>query len=173
MLLFFFFLKKLAKTRSFTCASGRLNTSWLATEATRQKWLHLVVLMCMTGEPGSRSLLHLMPEARAQRDAETAFSCDEDDDGDVDDGEEGGNRGDRSSVAFPRVTDGQERSASFFILRNTWIFCLLGATSEASPRYESPCFKRNLLTHIPRLSGTDLPSQSRWPFLLPLSTYRQ
>lgn len=114
----FAFLKKnQAKTRSFTCASGRLNTSWLATEATRQKWLHLVVLMCMTGEPGSRSLLHLMPEARAQREAETAFSCGEDDDGGGDDGEEGGNRGDRRSVAFPRVTDGQERSASFFILR--------------------------------------------------------
>lgn len=60
--------------------------------------------MCMMGNPGSRNLLHLIPEVRAQRDAETAFSVGEDDDGDGDE-EEGGNRGDRRSVAFPRVTD--------------------------------------------------------------------
>lgn len=63
--------------------------------------------MCMTGDPKSRSLFHLIPEVRAQRDVETVFSGGGDDDGD-DDEEEGGNRGDRRSVAFPRVTDGKE-----------------------------------------------------------------
>lgn len=93
--------------RCLTCASGWLNTSWLVTEATRQKRLHLVVLMCMMGDPGSRNLFHLKPEVRVKRVAETVFSGGEDDDGD-DDGEEGGNRGDRRSVAFPRVTDWKE-----------------------------------------------------------------
>lgn len=64
--------------------------------------------MCMMGNPGSRNLLHLIPEVRAQRDAETAFSVGVDDDDGDGDGEEGGNRGDRRSVAFPRVT-GEEK----------------------------------------------------------------
>lgn len=63
--------------------------------------------MCMMGDPGSRNLFHLIPEAREQRDVEMVFSGDEDDDGD-DDEEEGGNRGDRRTVAFPRVTDKKE-----------------------------------------------------------------
>lgn len=81
-----------------------MNTSWFVTEATRQKWLHLVVLMCMMCEPGSRNLFHLMAEVTPQRDNETPLSGDEDvDGGDEDDEEEGGNRGERGSVAFPSV----------------------------------------------------------------------
>lgn len=83
-----------------------MNTSWLVTEATRQKWLHLVVLMCMTGDPGSRNFFHPMPEVRVQRDTGTGLRGGKDvDDDDDDDEEEGGIRGDRRSVAFPRVTD--------------------------------------------------------------------
>lgn len=89
---------------SLTCASGWLNTSWFVTEATRQKWLHLVVLMCMMCDPGSRNLFHLIPEVRPQRDNETPLRGDEDVDGTDEDEEEGGNRGERGSVAFPRVT---------------------------------------------------------------------
>lgn len=55
--------------------------------------------MCMMGDPGSRNLFHLIPDVSAQRD--NGFS----DGKDGDSGEEGGNRGDRKSVAFPRVTD--------------------------------------------------------------------
>lgn len=62
--------------------------------------------MCMMGDPGSRNLFHLIPEVRAQRDAETVFSGGEDDGGG--DEEEGGNRGDRRSVAFPRMTEEKE-----------------------------------------------------------------
>ncbi|KAF3857313.1 hypothetical protein F7725_009172 [Dissostichus mawsoni] len=91
---------------SLTCASGRLNTSSLLTEATRQKRLHLVVLMCMMGDPGRRNLLHLIPEVRAQRDADTIFRrCEGGSGGDE---EEGGNRGERRSVAFPRVAEEKE-----------------------------------------------------------------
>lgn len=61
--------------------------------------------MCMMGDPGSRNLLHLIPEVRAQRDAD--FDGGKDDDGDGNE-EDGGNRGDRRSFAFPRVTDEQE-----------------------------------------------------------------
>lgn len=60
--------------------------------------------MCMMGDPGSRNLFHLIPEVRAQRDAETVFSGGEEDGGGGDE-EEGGNRGDRRSVAFPRMTE--------------------------------------------------------------------
>ncbi len=63
--------------------------------------------MCMMGDPGNRNLFHLIPEVREQRDAEMVFSGGEDDDGD-DDEEEGGKRGDRRTVAFPRVTDEKE-----------------------------------------------------------------
>lgn len=49
--------------------------------------------MCMTGDPRSRNLLHLMPEADAG----------------VRDEEEGGSRGERKIVVFPRVT-GEKRS---------------------------------------------------------------
>ncbi len=61
--------------------------------------------MYMTGDSGSRNLFHLIPVVRVQRDAETVFNGDEDGD---DDEKEGGNRGDRRSVAFPRVTDKRE-----------------------------------------------------------------
>ncbi|TNN34111.1 hypothetical protein EYF80_055729 [Liparis tanakae] len=70
---------------SLTCASGRPNTSWWVTAATRQKRLHLVVLMCMM-DPGSRSRLH--PAQRGDGEEEE------------DEEEEGG---ERWSVAFPRV----------------------------------------------------------------------
>lgn len=130
---------------SLTCASGRLNTSWLVTEATRQKWLHLVVLMCMMGDPGSRNLFHLIPEVRAQWEAETAFSVGEDEDGD-DDEEEGGNRGDRRSVAFPRVTDKKEvidapqQEIGQVFFQNTWIFFCLHTepAHDVTLCYKSP-----------------------------------
>lgn len=48
--------------------------------------------MCMMGDPGSRNLVHPIPE--------TAFNGADDDDE-----EEGG---DRWSVAFPRMTDEEE-----------------------------------------------------------------
>lgn len=59
--------------------------------------------MCIMGNPRSRNLFHPIPEVRAQRDAETVFNDDEDDE--CDDEEEGGYRGDRGSVAFPRVKE--------------------------------------------------------------------
>lgn len=62
--------------------------------------------MCMICEPGRRNLLHLMLEVSSRRDNETPLSGGEDVDGNEadDDEEEGGNRGERGSVAFPRVT---------------------------------------------------------------------
>lgn len=53
-----------------------------------------------------------MPEVRARRDAATGLRGDDgDDDGNGDD-EEGGSRGDRGGVAFPRVTGRQEVTAA-------------------------------------------------------------
>lgn len=62
--------------------------------------------MCMMCDPGRRNLFQLMLEVSSRRDNETPLSGDKDVDGnDADDGdEEGGNRGERGSVAFPRVT---------------------------------------------------------------------
>lgn len=99
--------------------------------------------MCMMGNPGSRNLLHLIPEVRAQRDAEAAFSVGEDDDGN-DDEEEGGNRGDRRSVAFPRMTDKkkvigapQQDIGQVFFFHS--IFCRrTEPTHDATLRYKSP-----------------------------------
>lgn len=48
-----------------------------------------------------------MPEVRAQRDADFDGVKEDEEDGKE---EEGGNRGDRKSVAFPRVTDEQEET---------------------------------------------------------------
>lgn len=59
--------------------------------------------MCMMGDPGSLNRFHLIPEVKAQRDADTDLRGGEDD-GSDDEGEEGGSRGGRRSVAFPRVT---------------------------------------------------------------------
>lgn len=86
-----------------TRASWQRKTSWLVTEATRQKRLHLVVLICITGRPGKRNLLHPKTEAMAQCDARFPGEGQRGADGD-----EGGNRGGRRCVAFPRVTEIQE-----------------------------------------------------------------
>lgn len=52
----------------------------------------------MMGDLGSQNLFQLIAEVRAQRGVEDAD----------DDEEEGGNRGDRTSVAFPRVAEKKE-----------------------------------------------------------------
>lgn len=131
----------------FTCASGRLNTSWLATDATRQKRLHLVVLMCMAvaGAAASRSLLQWTAELRANR------RC----------------------VAFPSVT-GESNWRSHFcfsvVYRNS------SEILSAPLLSETPCFTwlRNLLTQIPRLSesGVSL-SSPQWSLLLLYPLLRQ
>lgn len=136
---------------SLTFASGQLNTSWLVTEDTRQKRLHLVVLMCMMGDPGSPSLLHLMPEVRAQRHA--GFSGSKDDD---DSEEEGGNREDRWSVAFPSVTGEQEVMDSLeweMRWRKVAACPLLSSHRSAWAVLRSPQSTHCLLTHIPTLSS--------------------
>lgn len=112
--------------------------------------------MCMMGDPGSRNLGHLMPEVRAQRGAD--FDGGKEDEGD-DNEEEGGNRGDRKSVAFPRVTDEQEvtDAPKQETGRLWWLLSvrlLLSTVLEIRcAAFKSPQSTHCLLTHIPRLSS--------------------
>lgn len=91
----------------FTCVSCRWNTSRLVTVATKQKRLHLVVLMCIIGDLGRQNVLRLTTEVRAQQDAETLFSGVENDEGEGGDEEERGSLG-GWRVAFPRVAAKQD-----------------------------------------------------------------
>lgn len=60
----------------------------------------------MIGDPGIRNLFHLITEFRVRCNAVTV--------NEVDGEEEGGSRGGRRTVAFPRVTDEQEIQDKLF-----------------------------------------------------------
>lgn len=152
-----------------TCTPVWWKTSRVVTDATRQKRLHLVALMCMIGEPGILSLFHLITEDRLRCHAVTVNEAD--DDGE----EEGESRKGWRTVAFPRVTDEQEirdklfsPSTSFkgeppeaslenvFSSRNPSVLTAnqltmlkIHSATEVITLYTHP-------THIPRLSNKNL-----------------
>lgn len=88
-----------------TCASRRWNTSRLFTEATKQKRLHLVDLMCIAVDLGRPNCFLLITEVQKDHTLLSGGKSDKDEEGDE---EEKGNMGGWRSVAFPKVAAEQE-----------------------------------------------------------------